>query len=457
MTASPQPNVGLQRIISSYGLKLDVVARAHREQAVINGDLDVRTTKSTVSLWASGHRRPQGRSCEYLAQALSKLTERLVTLEEIGYGDAQPQELPTLSTDPVAATTDLGRALMDTDRRTFLQQAVYVSAALALPLGYDHEAVARTLRARQPGARVGRAEIAAVRQTIRAFRAADEQLGGGHGLSAATFYLTDAAAPMLSGKFGDDAVRFDAYSAVAELAYLLAWKHHDLNQEGAAQRFYLLGYQLACEADYHGHGSWMLRALAHQALNLKQPAHCVDLAEEALRRSAGKVDAQTRALLLITSARAYGATRQKQKAAAALLSAEDALLRTGDQVADYALAVGPVGATISSHTGKTLSELGDHRGAEKHRRAALVGRDPEEFRRIHALTMSELAGTLDKQGRMDEAVEAWGHSLDLMDGISSARNTESIKSMRSTMRRYTARGVPGAGTLSERARASLAA
>ncbi|MFD0279741.1 tetratricopeptide repeat protein [Kitasatospora sp. NPDC127111] len=457
MTASPQPNTALQRFISNHGLMLDVVARSHCQQATINGDLDVRTTKSTVSNWCSGRRRPKGRTAEYLAEALGSLTGLVVTLEDIGYGSEQTQEPPTLAPDPIAATSDLGRALMDTSRRNFLQQAVYVSAALALPLHYDHEAVARTLRARQAGARIGRAEVAAVRQTIRAFRSADEQLGGGHGLAAATFYLTDAATPILRGRFSDETVRTDAYNAVAELAYLLAWKHHDLAQEGAAQRYYMLGYQLATEADYDGHSAWMLRALAHQALNLKKPDLTVDLAEESLRRSAGHVDSQTRALLLITSARAYGATKQGTKAAAALRAAEDALSNTGDPVADYALAVGPVAATISSHTGKTLSELGDHGGAERHRRTALAGRDPDEFRRIHALTMSELAGTLDKLGRMDEAVAAWNSSLDLMDGVSSARNTASIKSIGRTMARYQARGVRGSAALSEKARAVLLA
>ncbi|MFJ9461360.1 tetratricopeptide repeat protein [Kitasatospora sp. NPDC101447] len=449
-------DTALQRLINAYGLKLEIVARAHREQAVLNNDLGVRTQKSTVSMWCSGQRQPKGRSAEYLAQALSKIVGRLVTLDEIGFGDMHPQEMPELSVDPVAATTDLGRALMDINRRDFLQQAVYVSAALALPLHYDHEAVDRTLRARRPGARVGAADVTAVRNTVQVFRAADEQLGGGHGLTAATFYLTDAAAPMLSGRYEDEKTRLDAFNVVAELAYLLAWKHHDLQQEGAAQRYYLLGYQLACVADPNGHGAWMLRAMAHQALNLKQPQHCVDLAEEALRRSAGRVDAQTRAMLLITSARAYGATRQGSKAAEALLSAEDALTRGTDPVAAYALAAGPAGATISSHTGKTLAELGDHKNAEKHRRAALAGRDPEKFRRIHALTLDELASSLDRQNHMDEAVATWGQALDMMNGSTSKRNTESIKAMRDTMRRYQARGVRGAAALSERARVALA-
>jgi hypothetical protein len=49
----------------------------------------------------------------------------------------------------------------------------------------------------------------------------------------------------------------------------------------------------------------MMRALAHQALILKQPHHCVDLVEGALQRALGHVDGQTEALLHITHARAY--------------------------------------------------------------------------------------------------------------------------------------------------------
>ncbi|KPI02828.1 hypothetical protein OK074_4978 [Actinobacteria bacterium OK074] len=44
----------------------------------------------------------------------------------------------------------------------------------------------------------------------------------------------------------------------------------------------------------------MMRALAHQALSLKQPHHCVDLVDGALRRGLEQVDGQTEALLRIT-------------------------------------------------------------------------------------------------------------------------------------------------------------
>jgi hypothetical protein len=66
-----------------------------------------------------------------------------------------------------------------------------------------------------------------------------------------TAYLADTAAPMLRARFPSDALTRAAFGAVAGLAYLAGWKHHDLGQGGAAQRYYQVGYQLAHEADPH--------------------------------------------------------------------------------------------------------------------------------------------------------------------------------------------------------------
>jgi hypothetical protein len=55
--------------------------------------------------------------------------------------------------------------------------------------------------------------------------------------------------------------------------------HLDLGHEDAAQKYCLLGFQLAVEADPHAHAAFMMRAVAHQALSLKQPSHCLDLSD----------------------------------------------------------------------------------------------------------------------------------------------------------------------------------
>ncbi|MFE9565897.1 hypothetical protein ACFYM0_32850 [Streptomyces sp. NPDC006487] len=279
----------------------------------------------------------------------------------------------------------------------------------------------------------------------------DDRLGGGHGLTTVTTYLTDTVTPMLEARFPSEAARRDAFAAAAQLATLVGWKHHDLGCEGAAQRYYLLGYQLACECDPAGHAAWQMRALTHQALDLSHPDMCVELSEEALRRATGKVDRQTETLLLVTCARAYGTDGESGKAARALLAAEDALSDTGEPVPSYALASGPVAATVASHTGKTLTAMKDFAAAERHYRTALAARAPGTYQRVHGLTMMNLGKAVAAQHRHEEAVGLWTRSLDFMDGVVSDRNRQEVRAIQSTAAGYRKRGVAGAASLDQRA------
>lgn len=163
------------------------------------------------------------------------------------------------------------------------------------------------------------------------------------------------------------------------------------------------------------------------------------------------VDQQTEALLLVTCARAYGAGGESRKAAATLLSAEDAMPTGDDLVPSYAAASGPVAATVASHTGQTLTEMKDHRAAEKHYRTALKGRVPGTYQRVHGLTMVNLGKSVAAQHRHEEAVALWSRSLDFMDGVTSDRNRKEIRSIQSAAADYRRRGVPGAEPLNRRA------
>ncbi|MFE3559409.1 tetratricopeptide repeat protein [Streptomyces sp. NPDC059193] len=339
-------------------------------------------------------------------------------------------------------------------RRRELLNAAFATAAVGLPLAYDHEAVAATFEAAAAGIGgtvVGAEEVAVVRRLTEGFRSADDKLGGGHGLTTVTAYLTDTVTPMLRARFPSGAVRRDAFGAAAQLACLVGWKHHDLGREGAAQQYYLLGYQLACESDPAGHGAWLMRAMTHQALDLGHPGSCAQLAEEALRRASGKVDRQTEALLLVTCARAYGSVGERAKAAGALVAAEDALSDTRDPVPSYAAASGPVAATVASHTGRTLTAMKDYAAAERHYRTAMLARTPGTYQRGHALTMVNLGKSVAAQHRHEEAVGLWNRSLDFMDGVVSDRGRKEIRAIRTTAAGYGRRGVPGAANLAVRA------
>ncbi|MFD4833664.1 tetratricopeptide repeat protein [Streptomyces uncialis] len=451
MTTPRSPNSLLREVIEEVGCTYDALARDVRRVAAENGEI-LQTNKSAISHWVNGTRTPSGRVGQYLAEALSRRAGRVITRTAIGL-QAGEVETPA-ETDPVLAVIDLGRA--DVERRRFLTIAAFTTAGVAMPLGYDHECIARMLRARTGTALVGADDVDVVRQITAAFSAADERLGGGHGLTTVTAYLADTAAPMLRGRFPSEVLRRAAFGAVAELAYLAGWKHHDLGQEGAAQRYYQVGYQLACEADPHGHAAWMMRALAHQSLSLKQPHHCVDLVEGALRRGLGHVDGQTEALLHITHARAYAAIDEAPSAARALLAAENALLRDGGSQPEYSRVSGPAAGTVASHTARTLTDLADHSGTEQQHRAALVRWDPEKYKRVHALTHADLGDSLAAQARADEAVAAWTQALVLMAGMTSDRTRKAITSIRSPLAVYQRRRVPGAADLARRAREALA-
>ena len=438
------PNDRLREMIAACGMSYDGVARAVVRIAAENGEA-LRTNKSAVAHWVAGV-PPSERTAVYLVEALSRRAGRPVTLTQLGLAAGSEPDL--IGAHPIETATLLGRA--DIEHRGFLAVAVYTTSDVTIPLEYDHEPVARLLRARTGQARVGTEEVAVVRQITKAFGAADEVLGGGHGLSTVAAYLADTAAPMLSARFASEKTRRDAYGAAAELSWLLGWKHHDLGQEGAAQRYYLLGFQLAAEADPHAHAAWMIRAVAHQALSLKQPRHSLDLVQGALERAAGHMDSATEALLHITHARAHAALGEKPRAARALLAAEDALGRDREPQPTYSLLMGPAAGTVDSHTARTLTEIGDHTGTEVRHRAAFNSWDPVAFPRVHLLTHMDLGDCLAAQARADEAIAAWSQALDLAEGMASARSRTALASIRHTLTVYRRRGVLGAALLQRR-------
>jgi hypothetical protein len=449
MPRAPQersPNQRLREMIAACGLSYDAVARAVVRVAAENGDA-LRTNRSAVAHWVAGT-VPGERTAAYLTEALSRRAGRPLTTEQIGL-PASPEPLPS-GIDPAGKVLALARA--DAAHRGFLAAAVYTAAGASLPLGYDHEPVARLLLARTGQARVGVREIAVVRQVTRAFAAVDEMLGGGHGLSSVATYLADTAVPLLSAQFTSEHSRREAFAAAAELAWLLGWKHHDLGQEGAAQAYYQAGFQLAAEADPHGHAAWMTRALAHQALAAGHHRQARDLAAAALARAVGHEDGATEALLLVTHARALASLREGPAAAQALLAAEDALARGDRPQAGYSLLAGPAAGTFASHTARALTQVGDHRGAEARHRAAFASWDREAFPRVHLLTWTDLGDSLAAQARADEAVAAWGHALDMTGGLASARSRAALASVRGPLAVYRLRGVPGAVGLEQRMR-----
>jgi hypothetical protein len=310
---------------------------------------------------------------------------------------------------------------------------------------------------RRTAARAGRGEVAAVREVTAVFTRADERFGGVYARGAVAEYLCTDVAAYWRSAFPREADRRAMFGAAAELAYLAGWKAHDAGLAGLAQRYYLHAFGLAGESDPGAHAGYVLRILAHQALDLGRHEHCVDLAEAALGRAAGRVDPGTESLFWLTLARASAAGGAAREATGALRRAELLITRTGtDAAPPWASLGGPAEARLTHQSGKTLAALGDLRGAEQQLARSAACWDPVTHPRVRALTLAELAELRCARGNVDEACTTWSQALDAMTGVASARTRDAVASLRRALSPYRARGVAAVRALDGRAAAMQA-
>jgi hypothetical protein len=453
VTDSRAPNTALKEALAEAKFSYDQFARGVRAVAAEAGD-SLRTNKSAIAHWVAG-RTPNPQTAAYAAEVLSRRLGRTVTPADLGLGaqgtdaDQAPARLGLgLGPDPVDMLRRLGEA--DIQRRKLLTSAAYSVAAAALPLGAEQ---AIEYQQRATAYRAGRPEIAAVRDMTEMYTRIDERHGGQHGRAAVVQYLTSDVAILCRATFATDQDRAAMLSAAAEVAYLCGWKAYDAGEHGLAQRYYLQAYQLTREADDELHQAFILRILAHNGMDIRQPAHTLELADAALARIRGQADAATESLFAVTRARALANADRPAEAAAQLRAAQDLALR-GDEaeLPHWAALWGSARACVSSHTAKTVRRMGDHAAAERHYAAAAKGRPGAQYQRITALTIAAQGREQAAQGHVEQACGTWGRALTMLDGVRSSRATESVADMRRTLRPLLRRGARTAAELDERAR-----
>lgn len=320
--------------------------------------------------------------------------------------------------DTVTAVAALGRA--EVDRRAFLAGLTYSVAASAVPLAVATSGA--RVEAASAGRTVGAAEIEDVRDITAAMVRLDERSGGAAGRTALAEFLATDIATYCRARFTTDVVRRQMYGAAAEAVYLAGWKAHDLDQDAVAQRYFLAAFDLAAEADPHGHAGYILRILAHQAMDLDKPTHCVPLAEEAQRRLGSRAGADTRALFAATVARAHATLGNRTQALAAVRTTEQLLDHAdGEPQPRWAGLWGPAVAQAHSHCGKTLHELGDYDGAHEKFMQAASFWDTTTHPRVYAVVMGYGANALQAKGDIGGACDIWAQLLPLLDTVQSDR------------------------------------
>ncbi|GAA4687243.1 Tat pathway signal protein [Streptomyces chumphonensis] len=415
--------------------------------------------RSHVSHWVRGT-KPSGRAPQVLSEAFSRRLGRSVTPSDLGLADAGdlPPYASLWDADTLTALAGLGRADLDVDRRDLLGKATYSVAGLAVPGSAWWRQQERTSRPStdRGSRRIGRGELDAVHDMIALFQRVDQRRGGGHARSAVAQYLMADVASYLRCSYADEGVRRGMLAGAGELAYLAGWMAFDSGEHGTAQRYLLLGVKLAAEAADAPLAGHILRALAHQALDLGHPGQALGLAQASVEGDRyARAAPRERALLEVVHARTCVATGDGAAASAALLRAENELAAAGEDDDEPARVFFFGEASLAHETACALRDLGDLKGAQDEFRRSVRTRKAATFTRTHAVTLGYLGEVQARKGDVEEACATWHRALDAMEGVRSGRTRQVVVNLRRTLSPYRSRRIDTALELDARAAVHL--
>jgi tetratricopeptide (TPR) repeat protein len=396
-----------------------------------------RLQRQHARRWMTGERSPE-HWWPFIAQVLS-LDPESINLSKTGPGD--------LLTDTVASVLSLGRS--DVDRRNFFTASSgYALAALGLP---DLDSITRRTTAASAGSvRVGRGEVAAVKQMVKSLGDSASELGGGHARHLAVRYLTEDVARWLDGKFTETTGR-ELYAATSQLVHLAGWMAQDEGDtpqlRGLAQGYYAHAFRLAAEAGDPELSATALRGLAVQCVELGYRAEAVQLGEACVEYGRHLDNGRAVAYYEATLANAAAQDDDRRTATRHLGLSESAIAKptaTGGE--SWAAHYSP--GRWAHESGMILSRLGDLDAAEEHLHLALDIHGVDR-RRTRAIVLADLGGVRLRQGNVDGALATWGDFLDCADGIRSVKVQAALRDMRVRLRRF--HGLGEAQELRERA------
>jgi hypothetical protein len=462
VTQSSDGNRRLAAVITETGASHARIARAFVRVANEVGASEFTAVgRSHVSKWVAGV-TPSGRAPMILCEAFGRILGRVVTPDEIG--PAAPEycsrDNRDWRADTLVALTDLGRSDVDVERRRVLSMAVFSVAALVLPTGPWWSQMAERGRGRfaPTGRTIGRADVDAVREMVRLFSQVDQKRGGGHARTAVVQYLTSDVASCLHGRFADDQVRRNMFTAASELAYLSGWMAFDNSEHPVAQYYFQASVKLAAEADDPAMAGHVLRAMAHQAVDLGHRRQALDLAAASIDgRRYTEASSREKALLEVVHARALAAGGESHKATLALLRAEKdlAAAKPGDTEPGRVFFFGE--ASLAHETACTLRDNGDVKGAISQFRRSARTRKKSAFTRTHAVTLGYLGDAQAQLGQVEKACATWSKALDAMEGVRSGRTRQVAKNIRAVLSPFRGRGIRAVQETDARAEAYLTA
>jgi tetratricopeptide (TPR) repeat protein len=366
---------------------------------------------------------------------------------------------PEWEVDTLTALAELGSFEMNVERRQILANAAYATVGLALPAeSWWHQTLERARsRAALTRRTVTVDDVDSLREMAAFFSRRDQRRGGRAGRSALVAFLRTDVAECLASHTPSEQVRRQLTSVAGELQYLAGWMAFDSSEHVLARQNFMTAFRIAAEADDAPLAGHILRAAAHQAVDLRHPGLAMEYAQGSLeQRRYSQASPREKALLGVIHARALAADGRRQEALAALRRAEDDLTNAGSpETGGPARVSFFTEAALAHETACTLRDLGDLKAAEAEFIRSVRTRRAESHARTHSVTLSYLGAVQASQGHLEAACATWAQALDTMSGVQSGRAREAVIQMRRALSPVKGRGGNVAASLDERARATL--
>ncbi|MFC8917565.1 transcriptional regulator [Streptomyces sp. NPDC057116] len=433
-----QPNERLQALIQEAGCSNAGLARRVNMVGQERG-LDLRYDKTSVARWLRGQ-QPRGRAPGIIAEALGRKLGRTVTIDEIGMANGKNlasgvglQFSPTVL-GAIEQVCELWRS--DVGRRDFLSGSTVAASALVEPSRDWLITAADPQVARQAGARVGMADVEAVRAMTAALVDLDHRFGSGHVRPVVVHYLNSVVSGLLSGSYRDTVGR-QLFAAVARLTELAGYMAVDTGQPGLAQRYYIQALRLAQAAGDRGYGGYVLAAsMSHLAAQLGNPREIAQLARAAQEGARGHVPPRAEAMFLAAEARGHALLGDahvcQQVAARAVAAMDRADPGSGD---DPAWIAHFDQAYLADELAHCYRDLGRPEEAARAAAESLDGHPGTRARR-RAIGLVLLATAQVQQREVEEACHTGARAAELLGTLRSSRGAEYLDDLRQRLEPY---------------------
>ncbi|MEV0716757.1 XRE family transcriptional regulator [Asanoa sp. NPDC050611] len=324
------------------------------------------------------------------------------------------------------AETATGLWREDVERRHMLRDAGFSAAAFMAPTmrwltcPFDDQPAAEGDRP------VGEPDVEMIRRITGAYRALDNQYGGGHVRESVVRFLDQEVAAILRGRY-DARTGRALLSAVAEATQLAAWATYDVGMHAMAQAYLVQALRFAATAGDRALGAEILAAMSHQATHMRAASEAVDLARAAGRAAADAGVAAIQAESAVLEAHGH-ATAGNERACAAALDRAERTLDRADRTSDPQWIGYFDESYLAAKFGHCFVALGRGDLAERFAARSLE-MDGRRYARGRQFNLALLAVAHAQTGEVERASAVGVEAVEAADGMRSARAHDYLKDL----------------------------